>query len=120
MSHPLWVCGLKFFYVRVHAGKQVVTPFMGVWIEIWNEANEIAMKVVTPFMGVWIEIFSDRETLKKEKSHPLWVCGLKFCFPSQQITHSSVTPFMGVWIEINNRYYCVINLYSHTLYGCVD
>ena len=33
---------------------------------------------VTPFMGVWIEIPGKRwGRLRRERSHPLWVCGLK-------------------------------------------
>ena len=34
----------------------VVTPFMGVWIEIQQSVRIEAVITVTPFMGVWIEI----------------------------------------------------------------
>jgi len=36
--------------------KIVVTPFMGVWIEINFDIDRNSKLVVTPFMGVWIEI----------------------------------------------------------------
>ena len=34
----------------------MVTPFMGVWIEISAHALASVLYSVTPFMGVWIEI----------------------------------------------------------------
>ena len=33
-SHPLWVCGLKSQNAQIRGGNPLVTPFMGVWIEI--------------------------------------------------------------------------------------
>ena len=33
-----------------------VTPFAGVWIEIFNRLLFIVKFLVTPFAGVWIEI----------------------------------------------------------------
>ena len=33
-----------------------VTPFVGVWIEIWKSPHNTAPPLVTPFVGVWIEI----------------------------------------------------------------
>jgi len=30
---------------------------MGVWIEILDDSGKIPKEIVTPFMGVWIEIF---------------------------------------------------------------
>ena len=34
----------------------IVTPFMGVWIEIEKEVSGLDLVDVTPFMGVWIEM----------------------------------------------------------------
>ena len=77
-SHPLWVCGLKYCPLHQPRSLRLVTPFMGVWIEIFQRYARSAVIFVTPFMGVWIEI---------ERLWPLLLaCG--------------VTPFMGVWIEI--------------------
>ena len=79
MSHPLWVCGLKSKLILYLGSQMLVTPFMGVWIEILQYLPLLAIRQVTPFMGVWIEI------------------SLSFLIrPS-----ISVTPFMGVWIEIS-------------------
>ena len=74
---------------------------MGVWIEISQYLPYGYILQVTPFMGVWIEITGKSKDGKHpEKSHPLWVCGLKyFSLPCPSI-FDSVTPFMGVWIEI--------------------
>ena len=75
-----------------------VTPFTGVWIEIYMSIINKITILVTPFTGVWIEI----DTLKQ-----LW--------------HSSyVTPFTGVWIEITNKPKSKHKHPSHTLHGCVD
>ena len=32
-SHPTWVCGLKHISFGVRNRRQVVTPYVGVWIE---------------------------------------------------------------------------------------
>ena len=78
LSHPLWVCGLKYLVGKRILYWKNVTPFMGVWIEmyLWKTMNRCSS--VTPFMGVWIEISGTA----KESAIPV------------------VTPFMGVWIEI--------------------
>ena len=76
----------------------MVTPFMGVWIEISYLNLNFKVTTVTPFMGVWIEIL---------------ICP----FPTVQ---KAVTPFMGVWIEISIDHIIISNLNSHSLYGSVD
>ena len=38
--------------------EEIVTPFMGVWIEIFLNLLYKYCNAVTPFMGVWIEICS--------------------------------------------------------------
>ena len=41
------------------SGKKAgVTPFVGVWIEIWIPDHCYIFHPVTPFVGVWIEILS--------------------------------------------------------------
>ena len=55
-SLPLWECGLKFTEV----------------------VSEITDKIVTPLVGVWIEIITKTETgYQIVTSLPLWECGLK-------------------------------------------
>ena len=58
-----------------------VTPFVGVWIEIYHLISRITGNFVTPFVGVWIEIIKQ---------------AVKF-------VSTAVTPFVGVWIEILSR-----------------
>ena len=58
--------------------------------------------VVTPLVGVWIEIIVTACVNHICRSLPLWECGLK-SFPYQRTpTTNSVTPLVGVWIEICN------------------
>ena len=56
--------------------------------------------IVTPLVGVWIEIHTYALVPNLILSLPLWECGLK-CFG--RITPAvgfHVTPLVGVWIEI--------------------
>ena len=50
---------------------------MGVWIEICIWRKVYTYDYVTPFMGVWIEIYWAGRLKIRASSHPLWVCGLK-------------------------------------------
>ena len=55
-----------------------VTPCVGVWIEIkyWNKGDK--WEDVTPCVGVWIEIGGkDSTVLLDIASLPAWECGLK-------------------------------------------
>ena len=112
------MCGLKLLLSMSTSLLQTVTPFMGVWIEIfvgspylstffrhtlygcvdWNrsELNIIRDVWVTPFMGVWIEIKG------------WWY----------RMTDGGVTPFMGVWIEITNFWAIIGTTLSHPLWVC--
>ena len=56
-----------------------VTPFVGVWIEIYLLLSITLCSFVTPFVGVWIEIIGTSH-LKKvyTLSLPSWECGLKY------------------------------------------
>ena len=77
-SLPSWECGLKYITFYFVCGISNVTPFVGVWIEIFNMPWNCFSFWVTPFVGVWIEI-----NIETYISAP-----------------SNVTPFVGVWIEI--------------------
>ena len=57
----------------------VVTPLVGVWIEISQRKDTTLMVIVTPLVGVWIEMIPP------------------ISLPCQW---SNVTPLVGVWIEI--------------------
>ena len=55
MSHPSWVCGLKQLANDADFVSQIVTPFVGVWIETEFNRGCYRHAEVTPFVGVWIE-----------------------------------------------------------------
>ena len=38
-SLPSWECGLKYHHLVINRIPDAVTPFLGVWIEISNEAG---------------------------------------------------------------------------------
>ncbi len=71
---------------------------MGVWIETRCPVPHRSKSPVTPCMGVWIETALKHLKVSSEKSHPVWVCGLKPLCPIWLSVHK-VTPCMGVWIE---------------------
>ena len=56
----------------------IVTPFLGVWIEIHLYGILSKMGSVTPFLGVWIEIYETSIIPDAVwRSLPSWECGLK-------------------------------------------
>ena len=55
-SLPVWECGLKYLLESIIWRMIMVTPCMGVWIEIECTNYFKKVEVVTPCMGVWIEI----------------------------------------------------------------
>ena len=54
-SHPSWVCGLKHAEDKPIEIGDIVTPFVGVWIETFSCLPCQSTCQVTPFVGVWIE-----------------------------------------------------------------
>ena len=77
---------------------EIVTPFVGVWIETRKLKIERAMVPVTPFVGVWIET---RQSTGQKNAR-------------------RVTPFVGVWIETFLQIKTLLPIPGHTLRGCVD
>ena len=55
-----------------------VAPFVGVWIEIYNQSGHYYGVTVAPFVGVWIEILQEKGGESVTRSLPSWECGLKF------------------------------------------
>ena len=49
----------------------VVTPYVGVWIEIFKKRHFEDFKFVTPYVGVWIEISVRISTYSSLTSHSL-------------------------------------------------
>ena len=57
--------------------------------------------IVTPFAGVWIEIYVQLGRQNgKSLSLPSRECGLKYSLRSVHMQTANVTPFAGVWIEM--------------------
>ena len=108
LSHPTWVCGLKQYQLEQKT-EQLVTPYVGVWIETSKIRIGAELDIVTPYVGVWIETSQKRCVRWKNgvtpyvgvwietgisgllrmirPSHPTWVCGLKpekkqRCYPT--------------------------------------
>ena len=75
---------------------------MGVWIEMSIIAPKDPLNIVTPCMGVWIEIQYVISLFVKSVSLPVWECGLKYPALKKMSKKQTVTPCMGVWIEITN------------------
>ena len=58
--------------------ERLVTPLVGVWIEIIPVIKEYGSVSVTPLVGVWIEIQTMDYKGAILTSLPLWECGLKY------------------------------------------
>ena len=69
---------MKFLYLYNIIIMFIVTPLVGVWIEIQISQRGKFVARVTPLVGVWIEMIS---SMARSVSSP-------------------VTPLVGVWIEI--------------------
>ena len=55
-SLPTRECGLKSRAIIIFIVALIVTPYAGVWIEIFVEVDCGSVFYVTPYAGVWIEI----------------------------------------------------------------
>ena len=55
----------------------IVTPLVGVWIEMELHTLMYIAWIVTPLVGVWIEIRVFLILKHLKKSRPSWACGLK-------------------------------------------
>ena len=49
-----------------------VTPYGGVWIEIFSERSLFVSERVTPYGGVWIEMHYPVVTQHTVSGHALW------------------------------------------------
>ena len=92
----MWGCGLKLLGDSITIFGQFVTPYVGVWIEIYSPTYVYYVMIVTPYVGVWIEICS---------------CGGVSAW-------RSVTPYVGVWIEIMFRFCLALSMMSPPMWGC--
>jgi len=96
---------IEIFGLSINPVFDHVTPFTGVWIEIRLGRLFHLYCTVTPFTGVWIEIGNPRQCSELDRwSHPSRVCGLKFLMRIHPRRQAEVTPFTGVWIEIGSTH----------------
>ena len=92
---------IEIFGVQGKGTAAQVTPCVGVWIEIQLAAASGVSIPVTPCVGVWIEISAPLCVPHDvDRSLPAWECGLKLDFSDSCMNHRRVTPCVGVWIEI--------------------
>ena len=77
---------IEIYWKIRHVRQRDVTPCMGVWIEIgWISTHGLTPSV-TPCMGVWIEIALSWKLKKWYGSLPVWECGLKFLMFLQHVS----------------------------------
>ena len=77
VSHPEWVCGLKF---RYYTEKKIST-------------------YIAPFVGARVEMQQFLRETTSERSHPEWVCGLKCRYRSVTLV-LRVSHLLGARVEI--------------------
>ena len=73
------------------------------WIEIPLTFAIGYGNLVTPYAGVWIEIFALCIFNQMPVSLPTRECGLKSRKKTVTMRVSAVTPYAGVWIEIHRE-----------------
>ena len=69
-------------------------------------------------MGAWIEtsVESGRER-RFDRSHPVWVRGLKHCLYMNTCCSHKVAPRVGAWIETKDFYFVhAVNRASHPVW----
>ena len=98
-SHPVWVRGLKHSSGQWISSKVRVAPRVGAWIETYAPLTDSIRLGVAPRVGAWIEtekkMWASIDVMvaprvgawietplgvliqSTEKSHPVWVRGLK-------------------------------------------
>ena len=73
----MWECGLKLNENYINELDEIVTPYVGVWIETTDKRHQDQLSHVTPYVGVWIETGEDTTTEESTPSLLMWECGLK-------------------------------------------
>ena len=97
-----------------------VTPYVGVWIEIFGVRLGVGSGIVTPYVGVWIEIESIRGGERGlRKSPPMWGCGLKYLMALWMTAWTRSPPMWGCGLKFSCRKSMVCH-YCHPLCGGVD
>ena len=77
LSHPMWVRGLKPTLCDIPVDGFKVAPYVGAWIETLRLSSTSNRKEVAPYVGAWIETHRAASSSYPQRSHPMWVRGLK-------------------------------------------
>ena len=72
---------------------------MGAWIETLLSLCTLTISPVAPRVGAWIETYFSGKTENIDKSHPVWVRGLKLLYHHVCVDGNHVAPRVGAWIE---------------------
>ena len=64
-------------------------------------------------MGAWIETRGSCQYVKRRKSHPTWVRGLKHYSIDEEERRGHVAPYVGAWIETTDYHHKSIQIQSH-------
>ena len=75
---------------------------------------------VTPFVGVWIEIYLENWIARKVKSLPSWECGLKYCENSIDRGSGRSLPSWECGLKFTAVKKKATKKKSHSLRGSVD
>ena len=116
----MWGCGLKFLGEAVPLIEQIVTPYVGVWIEIASTARAVITARSPPMWGCGLKYLKSRKLVERHGSPPMWGCGLKLLLSIGLLQLEDVTPYVGVWIEILKIYPKTLYFFRHPLCGGVD
>ena len=93
---------------------------MGAWIETTQEkAGRSHLKSVAPYVGAWIETYDTFDEENDNKSHPMWVRGLK---QNSRDKVKLAVESHPMWVRGLKRlnYANAANADGRTLCGCVD
>ena len=94
-SHPVWVRGLKLYFIKKHKDMATVAPRVGAWIE------------TTP---------TSLCRGHRPRSHPVWVRGLKHVRCGHHRKAYRVAPRVGAWIETPRAILNTLTVGSHPVW----
>ena len=118
-SHPSWVCGLKLVASSIIIVWMVSHPSWVCGLKQQNGLGMVAEDIVTPFVGVWIETMIPSLLGGFERSHPSWVCGLKHNLCHRLKCKHESHPSWVCGLKLCKAGNTAL-ISCHTLRGCVD
>ena len=71
---------------------------------------------VAPRVGAWIETFLHSAQHTPDRSHPVWVRGLKQAYGRGFQRDKRVAPRVGAWIETFRNYFLFLRFLSHPVW----